>query len=138
MSVEHKLYASGQYPRCPCSRYVIQIHYRFVHLLMESVIEAGTFQGRDLRLEDHRINRSCVSRDRHRDNDGSTLWPRITTLLFMLRLLVWKVGVHLGPSHALIPRSDSPGFEPATFRVQGVCFTDVLEKNGCFSVASYH
>jgi hypothetical protein len=27
------------------------------------------------------------------------------------------VGVHLGPSHAYIPRSDSPGFEPANFSV---------------------
>jgi hypothetical protein len=37
--------------------------------------------------------------------------------------LVWKVGVHLGPSHAYITRSDSPGFEPATFCALGVRFT---------------
>jgi hypothetical protein len=31
----------------------------------------------------------------------------------------------------IIPRSDSPGFELATFRVLGVRFTGAPEKNGC-------
>jgi hypothetical protein len=38
-------------------------------------------------------------------------------------------GVHLGPSNTHIPRSDSPCFEPATFYVLGVRFTDASEKN---------
>jgi hypothetical protein len=44
-------------------------------------------------------------------------------------------GVHLGPSHAYIPKSDSPGIIPATFSVLGVRFTDASEKNGCRLVA---
>jgi hypothetical protein len=39
---------------------------------------------------------------------------------------------HLWPSHAYIPRSDSPGFEPATFRVLSVRFCRFIgapEKN---------
>jgi hypothetical protein len=43
-------------------------------------------------------------------------------------------GVHLGPSHAYIPRSDSPGFKPAAVYVLGVRFTDASEKKICYSV----
>jgi hypothetical protein len=39
-------------------------------------------------------------------------------------------GVHLGLSHAYIPRSDSPSSEPAAC-VLGVRFSDASEKNGC-------
>jgi hypothetical protein len=41
--------------RCPCSWYVIQLHDRIVHVLEDSMLEAGTTKGRNLRLEVRRI-----------------------------------------------------------------------------------
>jgi hypothetical protein len=32
-------------PRCPCSWYVIQLHDRIVHVLEESMLEAGATKG---------------------------------------------------------------------------------------------
>jgi hypothetical protein len=38
-------------PRCPSSWYVIQLHDRVVHVLVEFILEVGATKGRDLRLE---------------------------------------------------------------------------------------
>jgi hypothetical protein len=46
-------------------------------------------------------------------------------------------GVHLGPSHAYIPRSDSPGIEPATSYLLGVRFADASEKYGCHRLVAF-
>jgi hypothetical protein len=44
-------------------------------------------------------------------------------------------GVHFGPSHAYIPRSDSSGIERAALCVSILRFTGASEKNGCRLVA---
>jgi hypothetical protein len=84
-------------PRCPCSWYVTQLHDRIVHVLEESMLEAGaTTKGRDLRLEVRRI-RSGASRVR----PGDVAW-----LDFMAphRHLVVYVTVKSARSSTNVPR----------------------------------
>jgi hypothetical protein len=66
------------------------------------------------------------------------LTPTTDLLHLALRPRYVEGGVHYEPSHAYVPRSDSPGFEPTTFCVLGMRLIEGSEKNGCRLVASCH